>query len=888
MVSLLQAVCVFLSIQLPRVPRVLQPRGLRGRQEPLLLLVFFSSFIGSSETSGTSGYPPLSTSQLSVPSLDTSSLSVLSVIRPARESFPREVHSPVSSSSASSLSLVRGRPLSSLRASWSAQRGRLRGVSSSFPKLASGLQDCVLCSLASSQSPFSLSAPWLAFSVPSSQERGQAPGRSALSGLVPSSQLKTPSSPLLSSPGASPSRRSHLRPYHSLLFSFSSDRSFSSAPRHEFPLPRPPAPLPSSSKTESFSLSVPHSAAGSSRRLHPAFFPSTPRSATSLPAVQAREDRLRNGKHLCNHGGVADPSLGACVRDGSSVPGLGSPFFFLPAPNKRKKDAIWRNLHSSSEVAERGRLAGSSYAARQFAFPPDPRQGKGEVHSPLETATLDGSVREGVLLSAAALAALHPERGARAGEHHTTVSTTEGGRRKDDKRCERTSEIEASAASSGPSSQLEAFSCRPHQAGLSSSQPFEGDCPSSPRKGSSLRAFLAGESGGLSLVSGFSLSSCSADWGFFRPRSSFSKRWLSSLSSPNSFGIPHSDGASFVWSRLWQSLTARRSPIVPFLGGSASLSCSSSRCSHSDNSSSPSLPAAASARKPGWLAWLSSRFETCSPRRCVQGLQSLGSIVNNALRQSAVAQLAVVLCAYFLHFAYISRQLYVLPVELIPNSSGLFHHVQGDSLAGWAALAALLLFSRTKRSSTAGAVSSHLPRRESQAVSRDVSFLPLPASGAACAPRSDVGAGEREEDGRTAGHPSAAFIGSQHTTCTNETGSALVLGGTASSKGQSGSGLSHQATAFPSADSGHVSGSLDNERRVFGDARGVDGPPFSGRQVSVTGSHLATTASSSCTGAVDAFGGGPLGKLECGVQEASAVSRRRLPWVVSISAVETE
>ncbi|CBZ56241.1 Homology to unknown gene, related [Neospora caninum Liverpool] len=138
----------------------------------------------------------------------------------------------------------------------------------------------------------------------------------------------------------------------------------------------------------------------------------------------------------------------------------------------------------------------------------------------------------------------------------------------------------------------------------------------------------------------------------------------------------------------------------------------------------PSLESDASRREALGLARLRGVF-----RKIASRVSALGSQANARLRDSFLAQAALVLAIYFVHFAYISQQSFVLPVQLLPNRRGLFQHVQGDSLAGWAALGALLLSrnAATRDSADCNSTPSSGPSFSSESSARSASFAATPS-----------------------------------------------------------------------------------------------------------------------------------------------------------------
>ncbi|KFG57673.1 CAAX amino terminal protease family protein [Toxoplasma gondii RUB] len=157
------------------------------------------------------------------------------------------------------------------------------------------------------------------------------------------------------------------------------------------------------------------------------------------------------------------------------------------------------------------------------------------------------------------------------------------------------------------------------------------------------------------------------------------QRWLHAFSS----GRPWPSSKTHGWS----------SSQTPASESHSDASCSSLPSSSPSSSSPSSSSVSATAeREAGQFLQRLERFRESARRLFRLGVSrcfAFGSALNSRLRESVLAQAAVVLAVYFVHFAYISQQTFVLPVQLLPNRCGLFQHVQGDSLAGWAALALL-------------------------------------------------------------------------------------------------------------------------------------------------------------------------------------------------------
>ncbi|PFH31460.1 CAAX amino terminal protease family protein [Besnoitia besnoiti] len=170
-------------------------------------------------------------------------------------------------------------------------------------------------------------------------------------------------------------------------------------------------------------------------------------------------------------------------------------------------------------------------------------------------------------------------------------------------------------------------------------------------------------------------------------------RCAASLSGSATSPLP-----SPLWARLRLALTPSLgfSPLWRHSGSSSALGA------HAPGRASAPMSHNAVAAEPRCSALARVRGAL---RQALGRMASFVTRFNAGLRESFLAQAALVLAVYVLHFAYISPQTFVLPVELLPNRAGLFQHVQGDSLAGWAALGGLLLASRI---SSPGAPASQL------------------------------------------------------------------------------------------------------------------------------------------------------------------------------------
>ncbi|KEP61100.1 UNVERIFIED_CONTAM: CAAX amino terminal protease family protein [Hammondia hammondi] len=176
--------------------------------------------------------------------------------------------------------------------------------------------------------------------------------------------------------------------------------------------------------------------------------------------------------------------------------------------------------------------------------------------------------------------------------------------------------------------------------------------------------------------------------------------WPPSLLCSRASPSPLSGGEGPLWQRWlhafssgrpWPSSKTRGSPS-PHTPASASHSDASRSSLSSSSSSISSSLSATAGREAGKCLQRLEQFRESAGRLFRRGVArcfSLGSAANSRLRQSVLGQAALVLAVYFVHFAYISHHTFVLPVQLLPNRRGLFQHVQGDSLAGWAALALL-------------------------------------------------------------------------------------------------------------------------------------------------------------------------------------------------------
>lgn len=880
MVSLAQVVCLvpFLqSLLLAWVPK--QSRLPGGRQQTALLFFsFFSALCSSGTASSTSGYRPLV--HWSVPSLGPFFLSVPSLLPTPGEFFPRRVRSVGSGVPSDDRSVARGKlPLSLCSR---VQQCRPQGVHSCSSGLAAGLQASALPSLATSHFLFSRALLSPAFSFPSSRGRRHIPSRTVPSppvGAPP--HLKAPSSPFLSSSAGASSRRPS---YHPLLFARSFDTATNT--RHSHPFPYPLASL-ASSCSASFPLLVPHSEAP---RYLPAFFPSTSKPATpSLPPAQPGGERARDGKRLGNYPGVAVPSLHAYSRDGSSAPGVESSLFLPWSSDRWKKNASGKHGPLSSQAAEPRLVSGLLYAPRHPAFSPYAYQGSEDLHFPPGSTPSreEAGLRESSW-TAASFTVRQQKQSRKETDDPPPVCSAEVATSGEERPRVCRPETVGGVPAPGRASSSSTFSLRLHEGGVFSCLRPSRNCSFVPGKSISPTASVSGGVLYLRFPAASSLFSRSAGWTSLRSGWCFPYApAASALSSPNSLDVSVPASTFTRWSRLWRSLAPRFSPLRPFSRNSVTPSGQFSHrfCSRS-SSGRPSFPAA-SAEEPGWLARFSLRA-LCSKEgvlsRCLRRANNFGSLVNNALRQSAVAQLAIVLCAYLFHFAYVSRQLYVLPVELIPNSSGLFHHVQGDSLAGLAALAAVLIFSRKGRSPTTGAVLSRSSPGRPQAAVCGVPFCGLPTSGTACASQIHTPAGER----KTLEHRVTAFIESLPKNCGSESACAPVDRDKNSENGERAHCLSHRSTGFPGSDSDRISDSVGGRTPFCGDTPPVTAQPPRSPGNLPTGSQSATRTLTSCTTTVRTSGGASADSEDSGVVRGLPLSLRGLPWTVSSFAIKPE